>query len=103
MNDSNGDPELITYTPLNGKVYPSNGAIPIPIGSWFQIELFLKRAADATGEVALYQDGTLLFDETKLVTDDSNFVQWYVGNLSSGLTPPVSTIYVDDVSISATR
>ena len=102
VNGSNGDPELIAYSPLNGQ-YPLNPTTPIPIGSWFHIEFFLKRAADATGEVALYQDGALLFDVTNLITDDSSFGQWYVGNLADHLAPPDSTLYVDDVSISATR
>jgi hypothetical protein len=61
----------------------------------------LKRAADATGEVALYQDGELLIQATDLITDDSSWGQWYVGNLAQGLTPPDSTLYVDDVTLRA--
>lgn len=75
---------------------------PVPIGSWFHVQLYLKRAADMTGEVALYQDGQRLFDVTGLRTDDSTLGQWYVGNLAGGLSPPVSTVYVDDVTISST-
>ncbi len=75
---------------------------PVPFGSWFHVQLFLKRAADMTGEVALYQDGEQIFDVTKLVTDDATFGQWYVGNLADGLSPPASTLYVDDVNISST-
>jgi hypothetical protein len=105
VNRSNGDLGLIAYTPLNGKVYPATPATSIPVDTWFHIEFFLKRARDTTGEVALYQDGVLLFDITGLITDDSSFGQWYVGNLvgSLALTPPASTLYVDDISISATQ
>ncbi len=104
INRSNGDLGLIVYTPLSGgKIYPAAVVTSIPIGAWFQIEFFLKRAADATGEVALYQDGALLLDATNLVTDDSSFGQWYVGNLADNLTPSDSTLYVDDVSIRATK
>jgi hypothetical protein len=104
VNGSSGDLELIAYTPLgNGAIYRAAAPSPIPIGSWFHIQFFLKRARDASGQITLYQDDALLFDETNLVTDDSSFGQWYVGNLSDGLTPPDSTLYVDDVSISATR
>ena len=78
-------------------------APPIPIGAWFHIEFRLKRAADATGAIALYQDdGEPLIEEASLVTDDGEFGEWYVGNLATGLMPPKSTIYVDDVSITAT-
>ena len=75
---------------------------PVPIGSWFHVQLFLKRAADMTGEVALYQDGQQVFDVTNLVTDDGTLGQWYVGNLADSLSPSASTVYVDDVTISST-
>jgi hypothetical protein len=86
---------------LNGAFRTPDPAPDIPIGSWFQLEFRLRRAADATGEVALYQDGELLMELTGLLTDDTDFGQWYVGNYADGLTPPDSTIYVDDVMIRA--
>lgn len=79
-----------------------NPRIPIPIGSWFHIELFLKRASDATGEIALYQDGLLLFDRMNLKSDASKFTQWYVGDWAHSDTPENSSLYVDDMSIRAT-
>ncbi|MEO7033437.1 MAG: hypothetical protein ABI548_06165 [Polyangiaceae bacterium] len=103
INGSNGALELIAFSPLGAGLLRAATPIPVPIGSWFQIELFLKRAADNTGEVRLYQNGVQLFDKTNLVTDDSNFGRWFVGNLSTPqATPADSTVYVDDVSISAT-
>ena len=74
---------------------------PVPIGSWFHVQLFFKRAADMTGEVALYQDGEQLFDVTDLVTDDASLGQWYVGNLATDLSPSTATLYVDDVTLSS--
>lgn len=71
----------------------------VPIGSWFQIEVYLKRAADATGEFAVYQDGQLGLRLKDLVTDDSVRGRWYVGSLTDSLTPPTITVYVDDVAI----
>ncbi len=79
--------------------YRPEAAVPIPIGRWFQLEFFLKRAADATGEIALYQDGEELVRAEGIVTDDTPFGQWYVGNYADSLTPPRSTLYVDDVSV----
>jgi hypothetical protein len=75
----------------------------VPIGSWFELELYLERAADGTGEVALYQDGQLALALDGLVTDDATYGQWYVGNLAASLTPAESVLYVDDVSIRLTR
>jgi hypothetical protein len=78
-----------------------DSAPEVPIESWFHVELRLRRAMDATGEVALYQDGVLVMELTGLVTDDTDFGQWYVGNLADALTPSDSTIYVDDVTARA--
>jgi hypothetical protein len=80
---------------------PAPNAPEVPIAAWFHLEFRLLRARDATGEVALYQDGTLLLERTGLTTDDTDFGQWYVGNFADALTPPDSTLYVDDVTIRA--
>ena len=101
VNGADGSLELVAYSELVGRVFRSPRPVPVPIGAWFHIEMFLKRASGATGRVALYQDGALLVEATNLVTDDSAFAQWYVGNLAYGLTPSTSTLYVDDVSIRA--
>jgi hypothetical protein len=49
----------------------------------------------------LYQDGSLLLQRESLATDDTDFGQWYVGNLVDELTLPDSTVYVDDLTIRA--
>ena len=99
---ANGDLELFVYDQLGGGVHHPTTPTPVPIGEWFHIQLYLERAADATGRVSLYQDGTLLVALTNVLTDDSSIGQWYVGNLANALTPAASTLYVDDVTISAT-
>jgi hypothetical protein len=73
----------------------------VPIGAWFHLEFRWRRAADASGEVAVYQDGQQVLTLTELATDDSEWVAWYVGSYSNELTPPNATVYVDDVSIQA--
>jgi hypothetical protein len=101
VNGTKG-PELLVYDFLKPLVRKQSQPIPIPIGSWFQIQFYLKRASDATGAIRLYQDGALLVEATDIVTDDSSWAQWYVGNIAKLLTPRESTVYVDDVSISTT-
>lgn len=81
------------------KVYRQPEPIAVPLGRWFQLELYLKRASDATGVVALYQDGREVLRLEQLVTDDTSFGQWYVGNLADQITPSHYTLYVDDVTI----
>ncbi len=101
VNGPNGDLHLLVYDFLNkgGTVREPADPPPIPIGAWFHIQFYLKRAADATGEIRLYQDGKELLDAKNVVTDDSTWAQWYVGNIAKDLTPADSTVYVDDVSI----
>jgi hypothetical protein len=101
-NGPGGSLELFVFDFLNGEILRPGTPTPVPIGSWFHVQLYLERARSATGRVALYQDGEVLFDRQNLVTDDSSYGQWYVGNLAHALTPPASTLYVDDVTIRAT-
>ena len=75
---------------------------PVPIGSWFHLEFYFKRAKDTTGETALYLDGTRVIDFPNVITDTGDSGQWYVGNLATGLVPPESTLYVDDITIAST-
>jgi hypothetical protein len=90
---------LHAHAPLT--VPASNPSIPVPIGRWFRVEFRLARALDATGAIALYQDGVPIVEATGLVTDRFDFHHWYVGNWGDGLTPAESTVYVDDVTIRA--
>ncbi len=77
----------------------STASAPIPIGQWFHLEVYFRRAKDATGELTMWQDSVMMVQLTGLVTDDTDWGQWYVGNLADDLVPPSSTIYVDDVTI----
>jgi hypothetical protein len=102
-NNNNGGLRLSVRGYLSNLIVPDmSGAPAIPIGSWFHIVMYLKRAADATGEVSVYQDNNRILDATKLITDNSIFDQWYVGNLADSLNPPEYTLYVDDVTIEPT-
>ena len=52
--------------------------------------------------ITLLQDGAQAVSLTGLVTDPTQWGQWYVGNYADDLTPPASTVYVDDVTVSLT-
>jgi hypothetical protein len=75
---------------------------PVPIATWFHVQLYVKRAEGTAGELALYQDGQLVFELRNVTTDAASLGQWFVGNLARDLTPSDSTLYVDDISIRAT-
>lgn len=103
VNGSSGRLEAVVYDFLHGAIHRPATPVEVPINRWFQLEFRLKRAADASGTVALYQDGQRLFEQNGLITDDTSWGQWYVGNFATGLTPSDFTLYVDDVSVRATR
>jgi hypothetical protein len=101
VNKDNGDLRMSVWNSL-GSVLPKQDNLPsVPIANWFHIEVYLKRAADKTGEFALYQDGAVILEAHDIVTDNSLWGQWYVGNLAQSLEPIDSTLYVDDVTLSA--
>jgi len=102
INTANGDLQTVVFDFLGGTKRGPVNPPPIPIGTWFHMQFYLKRAANATGEIALYQNGQMLTDVANIITDDSNFGQWYVGNYADGLEPADSTLYVDDVTIGPT-
>ena len=97
------DPRLYLFNFVGDGITRATDPPLIPIGDWFHIEIYWKRAADMTGEVALYQDGDLMLELTDVPTDDTDWAQLYVGNLATNLMPRVSTVYVDDVEIRETR
>jgi hypothetical protein len=102
-NTGSGGPlHIYLYDFLNGMTPNANAVPPIPIGQWFHIEVYFKRASDTTGTLTLMQDGTTAVSLTGLVTDPTDWGQWYVGIWADSLMPPTATIYVDDVSIGFT-
>lgn len=100
-NAADGSLFLYVYDAIRGTLRVPVPSPPVPIGRWFQIEFRLLRAKDATGRVALYHDGALLIELEGLITDDSDFGQWYVGNLAEAIGTQEYTLYVDDVTIRA--
>jgi hypothetical protein len=103
-SNPNGQLKLIALRSLTTSPAPSVNDFPVlPIGKWFQIEVYFRRAADATGELSVFQDGKNVYRSAGIITDDSSWGQWYVGNLATALMPSDSTVYVDDVMIRATQ
>jgi hypothetical protein len=96
-NAADGTLETVVYDFLRMRLLPT--AVAFPTGTWVHLEVFLRRAADGTGEFTLRRDGQVALDLTGLATDDSKWGQWFVGNYASALSPPSSTVYVDDVTI----
>lgn len=73
--------------------------VTLPTDTWFELHFRLRRDPTPEGYVGLYLNRELIVEITDVITDDSEWGQWYVGNLASDLNPPQSTIYIDDVAI----
>lgn len=102
-NQADGGLSLYLYDFFTVTTVQPSVPSTVPIGRWFHIEVYFKRASGNTGELAVWQDETKLLDVSGIVTDNSDWGEWYVGNLAVALQPPVSTVYVDDITISSVR
>ena len=72
----------------------------IPVGRWFRIDAFYRCAADDSGRVTFWQEGTRILDasfvQTRYIDGDC---EWSVNNYTDGLDSGSATIYVDDAAI----
>jgi len=100
LESANGNLQLALFGMNHARISGSAPAPNVPIEKWFQIAVYVKRAPEATGEVALFQDGNELLRVKNVATDDSPLARWYVGNLADGLSPANYTLFVDDITIS---
>jgi hypothetical protein len=99
VNLSDGGLRITLFDFLNTLPPDAGTPPPIPIGQWVHLEVYFKRAKNTTGEVSILQDGVPAVRLANVVTDDTDWGQWYVGNLADSLMPGLSTVYVDDVTI----
>jgi hypothetical protein len=77
--------------------------IPVPVDAWVHFEVMMRKAADATGEVAVWQDDAPILDIQNVITTPTDRVQWDAGGSSDSLVPPTGVVYVDDAAISLMR
>jgi hypothetical protein len=77
--------------------------IPVPLGTWVHFEVMLRKAADATGQVTVWQDGVQILDNPGVITAPTDWVQWDAGGASTDILPTPAVIYVDDAAISISR
>ncbi len=77
-------------------------AVPVPIGSWFEIETFFRNAADDTGRFMLWLDGQLLYDLHR-PSGFNQTVYFTPCSVSENLSPAESVIYIDDAAVSVER
>jgi hypothetical protein len=76
---------------------------PVPLDTWVQFEVLLRKAPDTTGRIAVWQNGTLVIDEPAVITAPTDWVEWDAGGSSDDVAPSPALVYIDDAAISLTR
>lgn len=75
--------------------------IDVPVGEWFQIEVYLQQSEAFDGRITVWQDGQLVWDIPNVRTlMPGSRPSWSINNYSAGLYPDVATLYMDDAAIS---
>jgi hypothetical protein len=101
--------------PVTGKMYlqlydwqsgihipriPGAEAIDVPVNQWFYIEALYRSRDDTTGQVKVWQDGTLLWDVQNVRTKyPEGATEWSVNNYTSGLGPQLAYFFIDNAEI----
>jgi hypothetical protein len=81
--------------------------VPIPTKSWVRLECLYRWSKEATGRIACWQNGVLLWDIKNIVTEFKvPYVdyprQWAVNNYAGKTDPIHHVIYVDDLAVRTT-
>lgn len=92
--------QLYDYT--NQKNYRQPVPVAFPVDAWVQLEVYLVKATDASGRIAVWQDGSLIFDDLG-ATVANDWTEWDAGGASDELAPSPAAVYLDDAAISTTR
>ena len=81
----------------------ARSTMPVPIGVWFHVEMLVKASTDATGSMAVWQDGVRVLGVDNYVTAPSDQLAFGVGNIATAISPTLASIWIDDAAISTQR
>lgn len=92
------------YDHQRGDVLDVPSKPTIPIQEWFHLEAYLELGPGTPSRIDYWLNGEPFLSLPDLEEAPAGEpVYWVIGNGGSTLDPPVSTIYVDDAIISASR
>jgi hypothetical protein len=91
------------YDYVNQVNLQQTNPVPVPLDTWVQIEVFLSKASDLSGEVAVWQGGALILQRSGVATVSNDWMQWDLGGASSDILPSPTYVYLDDAAISLIR
>jgi hypothetical protein len=94
-----GVPGPFADSPIKARIYRQRRMV-VPVGRWFEISAYLEQSGDFTGDLAVRQDGVLLWDMRDVRTKYPDGRQsWSVANYSNGIRDNSATIFIDDASV----
>jgi hypothetical protein len=91
---------IFDHRPQYLRLPTADPAVIVPVGRWFQIEVFYRNASDSSGRFTLWLDGKLNYDIVDRPMATAKAVYWTPCSTTSDLSPTQSAIYVDDAAIS---
>jgi len=75
----------------------------IPVGQWFQVEMFLRATNDSSGRLTVWFNGALIFDVSGQPTMPSSYIEWVVGGGTEVIDPSPAIMFIDDAAVSKRR
>lgn len=93
--------QFFDHDVMQGSLAGPNGIVRA--GEWFELRAYLDYRPTSGTRLAIWLDGTLLFDRKELHTAVQDNVFWCIGNGAARLEPPDSTLYMDDAAIHKAR
>jgi hypothetical protein len=75
--------------------------IAVPIDRWVHVEVYFKRSSRDDGRIAVFQDGTKIFDLAGIATAPSEWLSFMVASVGKNVTPSPAVLFVDDVAVVA--
>jgi len=100
-DDSGGLRVLLWEHAVEGGISDPSTVPPIPLDTWFKLEVFYRATSEADGRIVIWQDGEQIIDTGPRATAPNNRVVLIVGTVTRGSDAGPLTVFVDDVQIRA--
>jgi len=89
---------------LSGQWYAPDPMVPIQAAQWFHLEVGLRQSEGYDGQIAVWLNDELIFNEDNVrTTPPGGHLAFSVNNYGRGISPYPNYLYIDDVAVSTDR